>query len=112
LREKEEKRGQWRSGWKESGAEACGSEKLQGRRDLIDGEDGSVVVDVPNIGMQLVFILIELCFLHPGLFGLEIYRNKIVPNILIRTQLTGDKRPLPLNLKYGLGSDLGCSSVY
>ena len=73
---KEEKRGQWRSRWKESGAEACGLEKLQGIRNFIDREDGSVVVDLPNLDMQLVFILIELCFLHPGLFGLEIYCSR------------------------------------
>jgi hypothetical protein len=33
-------------------------------------EDGSVVVDLPNLGVQLVFVLIELCFLCPGLSGL------------------------------------------
>jgi hypothetical protein len=42
--------------------EACGLEKLQVLRGLIDGEDGSVVVDLPNIGTQLVFTLIDLCF--------------------------------------------------
>ena len=72
---KEEKRGQWRSRWKESGAEACGLEKLQGIRNFIDREDGSVVVDLPNLDMQLVFILIELCFLFLVLIGLEIYCN-------------------------------------
>ena len=34
------------------------------------------MVDLPNLGMQLVFILIELCFLCLGLLGLEIYCNK------------------------------------
>ena len=42
---------------------------------VIDEENGSVVVDLPNIGMQLVFILIELCFLFLVLIGLEIYCN-------------------------------------
>ena len=57
-------------------AEAHGLEKLQVLRGLIDVEDGSVVVDLPNLGTQHVFILIELCFHCPGLFGLEIYRNR------------------------------------
>ena len=30
--------------------------------EAIDGADGSVVVDLPNLGAQLTFILIELCF--------------------------------------------------
>ena len=46
-------------------------------------EDGSVVVDLPNLGAQHVFILIELCFHCQGIFGLEIYSNKMVPNVLI-----------------------------
>ena len=58
-----------------SRAEAHGLEKLQVLRGLIDVEDGSVVVDLPNLGTQHVFILIELCFHCPGLFGMEIYRN-------------------------------------
>jgi hypothetical protein len=69
----------WRRRWKESGAEAHGPEKPQVKRDLIDGEDGSVVGDLPNLGLQLVFILIELCFPCLGLFGLEIYCNKMAP---------------------------------
>jgi hypothetical protein len=47
--------------WKES-REARGLEKLQVLRGLIDGEDGSVVADLPNLGAQRVFILTELCF--------------------------------------------------
>ena len=58
---------------KKSRAEAHGLEKPQVLRGLIDVEDGSVVVDLPNLGAQHVFILIELCFHCPGLFGLEIY---------------------------------------
>ena len=54
---------------KKSGAEAHGLEKLQVLRGLIDVEDGSVVVDLPNLGTQHVFILIELCFHCWGIFG-------------------------------------------
>ena len=68
---------------KKSGAEAHGLEKLQVLRGLIDVEDGSVVVDLPNLGTQHVFILIVLCFHCQGIFGLEIYCNKMAPNILI-----------------------------
>ena len=60
---------------KESRAEAHGLEKPQVIRGLIDGEDGSVVADLPSLGAQLVFILIELCFHCQGIFGLEIYHN-------------------------------------
>ena len=47
---------------KKSGTVAHDLEKPQVLRGLIDGEDGSVVVDLPNLGSQHVFILIELCF--------------------------------------------------
>ena len=60
---------------KKSRAEAHGLEKPQVLRGLIDVEDGSVVVDLPNLGTQHVFILIELCFHCWGIFGLEIYCN-------------------------------------
>ena len=60
---------------KKSRAEAHGLEKTQILRGLIDGEDGSVTVDLPNLGAQRVFILTELCFHCWGIFGLEIYRN-------------------------------------
>jgi hypothetical protein len=61
--------------WKESGAEARGLEKPQVLRGLLYGENGNVVVDLPNRGTQHVFILIELRFHCPGLFGFEIYHN-------------------------------------
>jgi hypothetical protein len=48
-------------------------------------EDGSVVVDLLNLGAQRVVILIELCFHCPGLFGLEIYRNCFVTDLMIPT---------------------------
>jgi hypothetical protein len=46
-----------------------GLEKLQVLRGLIDVEDGSVVVDLPNLGTQPVFILTVLCFPCQGIFG-------------------------------------------
>jgi hypothetical protein len=60
---------------KKSRAEAHGLEKPQILRSLLYGEDGSVAVDLPNLGAQHVFILIELFFHCPGLFGLEMYHN-------------------------------------
>ena len=60
---------------KKSRAEAHGLEKLQVLRGLIDVEDGSVAVDLPNLGAQHVFVLIELCFHCWGIFGWEICRN-------------------------------------
>jgi hypothetical protein len=61
---------------KESGAEAHGLEKPQVLRGLIDVEDGSIAVDLPNLGAQHVIILTVLCFHCRGIFGLEIYCNK------------------------------------
>ena len=58
-----------------SGTEAHGLKKPQVLRGLIDVQDGSVVVNLPNLGTQLVFILFELCFHCSGIFGLEIYLN-------------------------------------
>jgi hypothetical protein len=63
---------------KKSGAEAHGLEKPQVLWGLIDVEDDSVVVDLPNLGTQHIFILIVLCFHCPGIFGLEIYRNTLL----------------------------------
>jgi hypothetical protein len=37
-------------------------------RGLIDVEDGSVVVDLPNLGAKHVFILVVLCFHCWGIF--------------------------------------------
>jgi hypothetical protein len=45
--------------------------KLQVLRGLIDVEDGSVAVDLPNLGAQHVIILIVLCFHCQGIFGME-----------------------------------------
>jgi hypothetical protein len=63
--------------------EEHGLEKLQVLRGLINMEDSTVVVDLPNLGAQHVFILIELCFHCQVIFGFEIYCNKMAPNILI-----------------------------
>ena len=49
-------------GRKKNIAEAHSLEKPQVLRGLIDGEDASVAVDLPNLGAQHVFILTELCF--------------------------------------------------
>jgi hypothetical protein len=65
----------------QSGVEAPGLEKLQVIRGLLYGEDGTVVVDLPSLGTQHVFILIELCFHCQGLLGLEIYHNIYLPNL-------------------------------
>jgi hypothetical protein len=64
IEEEEEEEKQSRSIW---------PGELQVLRGLIDVEDGSVVVDLPNLGAQHVFILIQSCFHCLGLFGLEIY---------------------------------------
>jgi hypothetical protein len=38
-------------------------------------EDGSAMVDLPNLDAQHVFLLIELCFYCWDIFGLEVYHN-------------------------------------
>jgi hypothetical protein len=66
---------------KESGAEeALGLEKPKVLSGLFYGKDGSVAVDLPSLGAQHVFILIELCFHCQGIFGLEIYHNSSPAN--------------------------------
>jgi hypothetical protein len=73
--------------WKENGGEVCDLEKPQVIRDPIDGEYSSVMVDLTNLGVQLVFIFIGLYFLRQGLFGLEIYHNtRIYIHICIYTE--------------------------
>jgi hypothetical protein len=59
-------------------AEAHDLEKRQVLMGLIDMEDGSVAVALPNLGAQHVFILTELCFHCRGIFGLEIYCNTLL----------------------------------
>jgi hypothetical protein len=58
---------------KKSRTEAHGLEKPLVLRGLIDVEDGSIVVDLPILGTQHVFILTELCFYFWSIFGLENY---------------------------------------
>ena len=54
---------------KKSRAEAHGLEKKpQVLRGLRDVEDGSIAVDLPNLGAQHVFILIVSCFHCHGIF--------------------------------------------
>ena len=50
-----------------NGAESLGLDKPKAIRDLIAGEYSSVVIDLPNLGAHLVFILIEFCF-HCGAY--------------------------------------------
>ena len=52
--------------------------KVELLRGFLYGEDGSVVVDLPSLDAQHAFILTELCFHRWGIFGLDIYRNKIL----------------------------------
>ena len=56
---------------KKGRAEAHGLEKPQVLRGLIDVEDGSVAVDLPNLGMQYLIMSTLLCFHCRGIFGLE-----------------------------------------
>jgi hypothetical protein len=57
-----------------SRAEGHGLEKLQVLRALIDVEDGSVAVDLPNLGEQQIIIL-TVVFSLLGHIWEEIYRN-------------------------------------
>ena len=66
-RERERQRRRRRK--KESGAEAPGLQKQQILRGLLYEEDGSIVIDLPNLGAQHVFILIVSCFHCRGIFG-------------------------------------------
>jgi hypothetical protein len=59
--EEEEGEKQSRSTWP--------GETASSHRGLIDVEDGSVVVDLPNLGSQNVIILTVLCFHCWGIFG-------------------------------------------
>jgi hypothetical protein len=70
-REWKRERMQRRRKKKKSGAEAHGLEKPQVLRGFIAVEDGSVAVDLPNLGTQHGFILTELCFHCQGISGLE-----------------------------------------
>ena len=65
----EGERTQRRKKKKKRGAEAYGLEKPQVLRGLIVVEDGSIAVDLPNLGTQHIFILTVLCFHCRGIFG-------------------------------------------
>ena len=52
---------------KKRGAEAYSMGKPQVLRGLINGEDGSVAVNLPSLSAQRVFTLIEFVFSLPGL---------------------------------------------
>ena len=60
----------------EDGADPCILEEPQVARDLIAEEQSSVVVDLPNLGVQLINVITELCDLCTGILGLEIYQYK------------------------------------
>ena len=68
---------------KKSRAEAHGLEKPQVLRGLLDEEDGSVAVDLPNLGTQHVFILTGLCFNLLGSIWEEIYHNNKLLQVLL-----------------------------
>ena len=53
--------------------------KMQVLRGLIDVGDGSVAVDLPNLGTQHVIILIVLCFHCQGIFGRRFTATKWHP---------------------------------
>ena len=67
--------------------EIHGLEKPQHLKGLIDVEDGSVVVDLPNLGTQNLFILTELCIHCQVIFGLERIHNGVQCNNLYSTNL-------------------------
>ena len=62
--------------------------KHQVPKGLIHAEHGSIVVDLPNLGKQHVFILIGLYFYCRAILGLEIDHKKMEPKLLIGIQLT------------------------
>jgi hypothetical protein len=55
--------------WKENGGEAHGLKKPQVIRGSTDGEYSSVVVDLPNVGVKLVFIFIVVFFVDGTYLG-------------------------------------------
>jgi hypothetical protein len=50
---------------------------------LIEGEEGSISIDLPNLSEQHIFILIVSYFHCQGIFGLEIYHNRLQNNLNI-----------------------------
>jgi hypothetical protein len=72
------RRRQWGLGHR---AEAHGLEKLQVLRGLIDRENGSIAIDLPNVGAQHVFILTVLCFHCQGIFQIDLLQQ--ISSILV-----------------------------
>ena len=70
IEEEEEEEKQSRSIW---------PGELQVLRGLIDVEDGSVVVDLPNLDAQHVIILSECCFHCQDIFGRRFTATKWHP---------------------------------
>ena len=70
-REKKEKMEEEEEEEEEKQSRSTCLEKPQVLRGLRDVEDGSVALDLPNLGSQHVFIVIALCFNCWGMFGLE-----------------------------------------
>jgi hypothetical protein len=65
VREKKEKMEEGEDREEEEGGKQSRSTwpgETEGLRSLIEGEDGSVAVDLPNLGTQHVLILTVLCF--------------------------------------------------
>ena len=69
MEEERTKRRRRRRKKKKGRAEALGLDKPQVLKGLIDVDDGSVSVDLPNLGAQHVFILTDSCFHCWGIFG-------------------------------------------
>jgi hypothetical protein len=63
--------------------DACGLEKPRVLRDLMTGGCSSVVLHLPSLGTQLVFIFIELYFSCMSLLGLEVYLNTNQPTKIV-----------------------------
>ena len=56
---------------KKGGAETYGRVKLQDLKGLIDVDEGSIVLEMPKVGIQYVFIFTELYFHCQSIFRLE-----------------------------------------
>lgn len=68
----EEVEGRWsRTMWPREAASSKGSPSC--------GKKSSVVVNLPNLGMQHINILTEFCVFYTGLLGFDIYCNKLAP---------------------------------
>lgn len=68
--------GRWRkTRWKEDGTELHALEKPQVARDLTTGEWSRIMVNLFDLGVQLINIITKLCVLYTGSLGLEIYHT-------------------------------------